>query len=118
MEQYGGYSEAPTPSGSAGMMEIMSEAASRAVSTNPEAGPSTMMYGGGAFDAPTPGAASATDNDEPQELDFLHMDPINSGAVTPAVLEPPKPSKAANFLKKKETKVRLLSLCLQREGES
>lgn len=114
MEQYGSYSEAPTPSGSAGMMGMMSEAASRAVSTEPEAGPSTMMYGTGGFDAPTPGGASATDNDEPQELDFLHMDPINSGAVTPAVLEPPKPSKATNFTKKKETKVRLLTFCLSR----
>ncbi|ORY87470.1 chromatin remodelling complex Rsc7/Swp82 subunit-domain-containing protein [Leucosporidium creatinivorum] len=102
MEPYGSYSEAPTPSGSAGMMG-MSEAASRGVSTDPEAGPSTL-YGAGGFDAPTPGAASATDNDEPQELDFLHMDPINSGAVTPAVVEaaPAKRNKAYNF--KKETK--------------
>jgi hypothetical protein len=61
----------------------------------------------GAFDADTPGGGSGFDDDEPAELDDDDMDPINSGAVTPAVpVVPEKRSKALNFLKKKETKVR------------
>lgn len=85
-------------------MGFQSQGVSRAASTDPEAGPS---HGAGGFDAATP--RSAFDDDEPQELDPSDLDPINSGAVTPAVVEaaaPVKRSKALNFLKKKETKVR------------
>lgn len=56
---------------------------------------------------------------EPVELDVDDMDPINSGAVTPAVGAPVvvvKPGKRAQFAKRKETKVGCLYALLGDEG--
>lgn len=105
------YSDTPGAASSlAGLMSI-SKLASRGASTDPEAGPSSALYG-----APSgPATPAGSEGDEPAELDMDDMDPINSGAVTPALVPeaaPVKRSKALNFLKKKETKVRLERLCL------
>lgn len=67
------------------------------------------------LDAPTPGGSALDDEEEeeePVELDEDDLDPINSGAVTPAVVV----KKSSQFTKRKETKVSAVAWGLQAPG--